>query len=207
MKINTVTSTNNQNFTGNTGKAVKGIKAGKAANLAYSAFFTLALLSAGNNFSNKDVFIKNNNVTEQNENQLQPLPRAAIKAQTIYTDGLGQQWVKYEDYRKQYNEYTKYSSYIESYINDIKEDSHEIDSMSKKIQEYKPILENLNKLVPKTEQKWLQIRSETMGLREYYDEVKDGKNIALTMFGVLGVIAALITRGLYKLGRRILGKK
>ncbi len=97
MKINSISTNNNQ-------PDFKAVKPNKITNLAYSAFFTLSALSAANHaLINNDSFVKNNTNTEQNNVQQTTGKQQVNMAQSVYTDGWGNSWVRYKDYVELYN--------------------------------------------------------------------------------------------------------
>ena len=79
-------------------KTFKGIVPSNAAKAAYSALFTLTLLSAGNNII-QDTFFKSNESNTEQSGTFKPNYNRVIKAQSVYTDMWGNHWVPYSEYR------------------------------------------------------------------------------------------------------------
>ena len=111
----------------------------KPAKFAYSALFTLSLLSSVAN--NKDIFVKSNENTEEAkiENTIfKPNDNKVNKAQFIYTDMYGNRWVPYRHYRE-----------VEKEAEERKQELKDTEAKYEKIVEQDEQLDNYSLVVEK----------------------------------------------------------
>lgn len=180
----------------------KGLKVNnKTTNLAYSSLFSLTLLSSIANLANmpaKDTFNKAGQKT--NSQELTYTEKSPVtKAQQIYTDGFNNKWVMLQEYQALRQEsfedlkriYSK-KDLINSRISGMEETSQNIQKMQNSINE-------VNTTYP-------QLEAEAAYLEQQYNDIKDTNDIlhdstteALTVGGVLGIIAGIIVRLGYNL--------
>ena len=196
MKIYPIT--NNKNYT--------GLKPNKTINAAYSAVFSLSLLSAiaGGASLTKDTYTPNN--TEKSELRTLDKP-AVIKAQTIYKDSYGNRWVPYEDYRQKYREYAGHKEYIDIYKRRITEDTGEINKFNGEIQELSGYINEAEEAMPQIIAKSEELKQTKEDIEEYYSLLEDS-NLEFGAIGVVsGILLGLISRGLFNLYNNVTKRK
>ncbi len=99
MKLSPINKGNTNR--GNINYGSKGALLNKPARYAYSALFTLSLLSSVANTSDVFVNSKNNKEDVKTENNIfKPTDKQTNKAQFIYTDMYGNRWVPYRTYKE-----------------------------------------------------------------------------------------------------------
>ncbi len=121
----------------------KTVVPGKASKIAYSAIFALSLLSTAPKLIT-DTFTKSNakpetELAENNNNYTTTNNSSAQKAQIVYTDGWGNSWVRYSDYKQleQQKEAEKreFNETLEDYLYsrfELKSKLHDYTEMTKK---------------------------------------------------------------------------
>ncbi len=199
MKINNISTFNQK---------VKNSGGNKITKLAYSSIFALSLFSAANtalNSTQKDSFTKNKPEMEET-GKFKYIDKPTVTfAQSIYTDGYGNQWVRYSDYQKKYKEYQSAESNASFY--EERRDNH-ISDQKETAQEIKAYIEE----IAYAEQRIQELQNEIDNLNTTKEDV-DELNGALhdipfgVLGGIAGVIIGLITKGLYILACRFLGIK
>lgn len=166
------------------------------ANTAYSALFSLSLLStiaAGGSLS-KDTYAPQNETTLELTNLKQS---PVIKAQSIYKDNFGHQWVRYQDYKKKYAEYLEYKDDIERYETKISLEQDEINEYGKKIQEMTEFINEAQEILPQAQAKTRELEQIQENVDDFYSLIKDSELEAGFLGAAAGVILALISRGLF----------
>ena len=175
-------------------------------NAAYSSLFSLALLSGINNLitSEKDCFVKE---TIQN-NELQALNHPIVnKAQTIYSDGYGQKWVRYKDYDDKYKEYRDYRSDITFYKDCMKETEQEIKTTNQEMEEKLLFIQDFNQNFPSLVAQRKEMQENLENISQYYEDIQNSNGTGIFLGGFAGLVLALISRKIYKFAEKKLSKQ
>ncbi len=162
----------------------------KITKTAYSALFALSLISAG--LSSHKSNLSSNSVN---------------LAQTVYTDGMGNHWVPYSEYTKQYNRYNDYEARQERYENLIIETGQKIQQTHINIQEKIGFIEKADAYLPNLEAQADELMQTSDNIEDSIVQLRNNRNVIYLAGGVIGVILGLLTRGIYNIVKKNIKKK